>query len=324
MLEEEKYIKSATSYLCTLSDYTDTMSSLNLHDTSVIQENFFSRVLNLVFDYELENINKIKQNASAIDLYDNKKRLSVQVTSTSSLTKVKDCLKKFQEKELNKEYDTLKIYILTKKQKSYKIDDVEIGKFKFSSKVDIIDKEDILRAMLNLPLATQKEIVDLLFHQITPLKEESEPSNEVITLVKLINRLSDMVTTESFDENTEIDPKQKIPLRFKDNTEDIEDDLFELSITYEPILASILKNNEIDSLMHSKVSTYLKIKSRKILKENNMDANQSLDVLQDEIIKNLNLGSYSYDEMAVRFFLLKHLTACNVFPLSRSERLAHV
>lgn len=157
MLILEDFIKEATTYLSILSEYTGTMSKLNLHNCSVISENFFAQLLNVVYGYELENINLVTHNASVIDLYDHTNRISVQVTSTKTLSKVKDCLEQFIKKELYNEYDQLFVYILTNKQKSYKLDNVTKSAFQFNSKIHVIDKDDLLKKMMGLAPGKQKE-----------------------------------------------------------------------------------------------------------------------------------------------------------------------
>lgn len=95
MLVEEEYVKEATKYLTILSYYTDTVSKLNLNDNSVRSENFFARLLNAIYGYKLDNLNRIKPNAAVVDLYDTDNRISVQVTSQYKLPKMKSCLKSF-------------------------------------------------------------------------------------------------------------------------------------------------------------------------------------------------------------------------------------
>ena len=320
MLIVENYIKDATHYLAILSDYTHTMSNLNLNDCSVVSENFFSELLNVVYGYKLKNINLIAHNASAIDLYDITNRISVQVTSTSTLSKVKDCLQKFQAKKLYNDYDQLFVYILTRKQKRYKLESVKEAEFEFDSKVHIIDKDDLLKKMIGLKPLMQKKVVEILKSGIKPLdNEEPLVSNEVETILNLITLLSKNEKGTPFDKDTEIDPEQKIKKRFKEDAVIIDNQYFNLCIEYVPILSLVEQNNDIDSVKHSKVSSYLKDRSTRLLLENKHDGMKAFDILMGEVTKLFHEASVNYDEMAIKFFLLKNLTECNVFPLLRGE-----
>jgi hypothetical protein len=320
MLIIEHYIKNAARYLNVLSGYTTTLSKLNLHDTSVISENFFSQLLNVAYGYELANANLITHNASVIDLYDTKNRVSVQVTSTKELGKVKDCLKRFKEKKLYEEYDILLIYILSRKQKSYKLDTVKEGSFEFDPKIHVIDMDDLLNKMLGLPIEKQKKIIDILKDGIIPPNDEPIVSNEVETILNLINLLSESQKGQPFDEETDIDPNKKIDKRFKDASTIVENQYFNLCLEYASILNSVEQNNDFDAVKHSKVASYLKDCSTRLLIEHNYDAMKAFDNLKADITQLFHNSFISYDDMAIKFFLLKSLTECDVFPLLRAER----
>jgi hypothetical protein len=320
MLVQEDYIKEAATYLAILADYTGTMSSLNLNDCSVVSENFFAQLLNVVYGYELKNINLISHNASVIDLYDSTNRISVQITSTKSLTKIKDCLQQFLNKKLYNKYNQLFVYILTKKQQSYKLDTVKESTFEFDRNIHVIDKTDLLKKMMGLEPVVQKQVVDILKAGIKlPDNKELIVSNEVETIINLITLLSNNEKGKVFDEETEIDPDKKIKKRFKEDAVIIDNQYFNLCIEYMPTLNSIEQNNDIDSVKHSKVSSYLKDCSTRLLIENNYDGMKAFDILMNEVTKLFHEMNISYDEMAIKFFLLKNLTECNVFPLLRGE-----
>src|SRR5688572_30087236 len=70
------------------------LSASSMLDLNVVAEDFFIPVLNDLFDCELLNANSTTKNFPALDLIDNKKRTGFQITSTSSLNKVKDTVRK--------------------------------------------------------------------------------------------------------------------------------------------------------------------------------------------------------------------------------------
>jgi hypothetical protein len=321
MLIEEQYIKEAARYLSIFAEYTKTISQLNLNDNSVVAENFFARVLNVVYGYELENLNMVKQNAAVVDLYDENRRISVQVTSQSAPSKVKSCLKSFEEKELYKDYDTLYVYILTSKSKNgYSIDNVNLEQFHFNAKTHVLDKSDLLKTLMNKDTVIQKEVVDILKSGIKILDEEEIFfSNEEQTMINLIGLLSANQREDDFDRDTDIDPKKKIEKRFKDKAIIIDNQYFQLCLEYAPVLAVVEENNDIDSAKHSKVATYLKVRSSKLLIENKIDAVRALDILIEDVTTLFHDAKLTFDKMAIEYFLLKSLTECNVFPLLRGE-----
>ncbi|MFL7033312.1 SMEK domain-containing protein [Vibrio lentus] len=320
MLVEEKYIKTIALYLGVLSEYIDSLSSINLHDTSVISENFCARLMNLVYGYDLSNTNHVKQNAEVIDLYDTIEKVSVQVTSNRKLPKVRGCLEQFIEKELHKEFNQLYVYILTSKQKSYKIEDVVKGSFWFDKKVHIIDKKSIISRVQGFEPSKQKKVLDLIKENIEHLPQDRViASNEVETLINVVTIISEKVAQTDFDEESEIDPERKISKRFKDDSIIIDNQYFNLCCEYAPILTEVEQSDDYDSVKNSKVALYLKDKSTEILFNNNFDAMSALKELTSYVENLFRTHGVDYNETAIKFFVLKHLTQCNVFPLLRGE-----
>ncbi|NTU45841.1 MAG: SMEK domain-containing protein [Chlorobiaceae bacterium] len=119
--------------------------SINIH-----AENILIDVLNKVYDCDLKNVNYEEgKTYPSIDLRDTTKRISIQVTSTANLEKVKHTLTKFIENNLQKDFDKLYIFIITKKQSKYnqeKINKLLKGLFVFNT-TDIIDRTDIYREL---------------------------------------------------------------------------------------------------------------------------------------------------------------------------------
>lgn len=76
-------------------------------DANKDAENTFCFILNIIYDYQLENLNKIKNNFPGIDLGDDKNRISVQVTSENSKKKIQDTLDTFERKGYINTFDRL-------------------------------------------------------------------------------------------------------------------------------------------------------------------------------------------------------------------------
>lgn len=71
---------------------------LNLQNINIYLENFFRDILNIIFtDRTFENLNKEEGNFASIDLGDNIKDLAIQVTSTTTLSKVRNTIEKYKD-----------------------------------------------------------------------------------------------------------------------------------------------------------------------------------------------------------------------------------
>ena len=97
----------------------------------------------------MENVNYIENKQfPSIDLRDKSKRIAIQVTSDESIAKVKDCLKKFLGNGLDKDYDTLYIVMLVRKQRSYSKTSIDKARKNFPFSCDnILDMGDLYKIL---------------------------------------------------------------------------------------------------------------------------------------------------------------------------------
>src|SRR5699024_285970 len=125
----------------------ETLNSQNLYDINIHAENVIIPILNYVYGLRLKNANLEEKNYSAIDLIDYENRVAIQVTSTANSEKVKHTLEQYKKHKQRDEFDSLLIYIITKKQKTYsdeKFDEIINDEFDFDSSKNILDFENLL------------------------------------------------------------------------------------------------------------------------------------------------------------------------------------
>lgn len=101
-LKREEYINFIVNKLCQLKNEVELQNSINLYNINIIAEDFFRELLNIVYKYNLININSIQKNVSAIDLGDEKNRICIQVTSNNKRNKVQETIDKFLCNEFEK------------------------------------------------------------------------------------------------------------------------------------------------------------------------------------------------------------------------------
>ena len=107
MINKEIYLKDVAESLALLSREVSTLNAVNLYDINIVAEDFFPGLLNLIYGYELKNVNHLEKNAPAIDLVDPKNRIAVQVTSENSSTKIKHTIEEFNKNQAYQTYDRL-------------------------------------------------------------------------------------------------------------------------------------------------------------------------------------------------------------------------
>ena len=68
MYNKEIYLKEVAGSLALLSKEVTILNAVNLYDINIVAEDFFPGLLNLIYGYELKNVNHLEKNAQAIFL----------------------------------------------------------------------------------------------------------------------------------------------------------------------------------------------------------------------------------------------------------------
>jgi hypothetical protein len=142
-------------------------AALSRTDFNKAAETILIPLLNEVYGWSLENINYAEDNPNypGIDLADEAAGISVQVTATPDLKKIKHTLEQFTKHNQYLKYKRLIIYILKKKQDSYSetaIQGIVQNKFSFNSQKDIWDCGDILKEVSNFQIGRTLRVQEIL------------------------------------------------------------------------------------------------------------------------------------------------------------------
>ena len=95
MLSREIYLKKIADNLAILRAQVEVRNAINLYDMNIIAEDFYPEFINIIFDKEYKNANNVEKTAEGIDLFDEKNRLAIQVTSDNSSDQVKHTIDEF-------------------------------------------------------------------------------------------------------------------------------------------------------------------------------------------------------------------------------------
>lgn len=157
MLARQDYMNNITSKLALLKSKVELTNCINLYDINIHAEDFFCKLLNLVFNYNLINLNTLERNTSSIDLGDDSLKISVQVTSDNSSSKIHKTISKFIEYEYYKTYDRLIIFLLTDKR-NYTTQFNTYDYFSFDKNTDILDIKDLIKIISKKDIANIEQI----------------------------------------------------------------------------------------------------------------------------------------------------------------------
>jgi hypothetical protein len=132
-------------------------------DINLALEDAFIPILKSVYNLpHLTNLNRKKKNFPGIDLGDDHDRVAFQVTSTTTLEKVKFSVRQFMDRAYYNTFDELFILMLARKQSSYSqasVNELLTDQFAFNCKKHIIDLGDLLGLVSGLRLAAQERVL---------------------------------------------------------------------------------------------------------------------------------------------------------------------
>jgi len=201
-LNRIEYINKINTYAARFVVEVQGFNAIGNYHINIHAESFLIPVLSEVLGLQLENLNTSqRKNFPAIDLADFTNRVAIQVTSSSSLEKIKSTLETFGRHNLHQQFDVLYIYIITEKYEKYNDTKLEAAipqGFTFNSVDHVIDKDSILQK-INSISATPKllTIAKLYEHEFSDIQIEqrkkkfengylnSEPENICPNMVRI-------------------------------------------------------------------------------------------------------------------------------------------
>jgi hypothetical protein len=175
-LEKARLFQNVVMKLSVVRYMVKALSNRGLTDLNRESESFMRDVLNIVYGYELINLNDEALNMAAIDLADKSAKLAFQVTSSSDSGKIKSTIEKFVKHKHHETYDTLMFMMLAGK-KAYTTDFDTGGTFKFDHKKHVIDMDDVTEAAQKLSLEQLEKLSRYVDRQLPSVSKAIEPNS---------------------------------------------------------------------------------------------------------------------------------------------------
>lgn len=175
------YIEGELSTICTRIKVRGKLNLLNYH---VHAENFFARLLNLIYGHELKDANLISRNIEGIDLIDDTNKIIAQVSATASKQKLESSLsKEIIGDHKNYSYKFIAIVIDASALKKDEVTIANPHNISFSNQTDIYDITTLLNRIKSGSIEKIKEVHDFLRLEL----------DEKINLVKLDSGLAHII-----------------------------------------------------------------------------------------------------------------------------------
>ena len=287
---------------------------INLLDLNIHSETFFAELFNILYNYNLVNLNYIKQNTEGIDLIDTKNKIIIQVSATSTKEKIENSLNKgiyLFYKDYNFKF------ISISKEVSSKLRATEFENpynLIFDSQKDIFDFTTLLRYILNLEIDKQKILFEFIKKE---LGEEISTIKVDSNLATIINILAE----EDLDfKNTEINTtifviEEKINYNNLNGVRELIDDykIFSVKLDQKYVEFDRGGKNRSTSILQIIRKQYIKVKNEK------KDSEEIFYGVVENIIKiieeSANYKKLPFEEleMCVDILVVDAFMRCKIF-----------
>lgn len=168
MMRQLKVEDSLRDVVSRLERQVELATAQGRTDINLALEDAFIPILRVAYQLpNLVNLNRKQKNYPGIDLGDDHDRVSFQITSTTTLDKVRSTIRQFMDRAYYNSFDELYVLMLTRKQSSYSqraISELLTDQFSFNCKKHIIDLSDVLREVSGLRITAQERILQEFLH----------------------------------------------------------------------------------------------------------------------------------------------------------------
>ncbi len=176
------YIEEKLSILATRVELRGKLNILNFH---IHSENFYLHLLNLLFDWKLENENVKLQNIPSIDLIDKTNKIFIQVSATNTKQKIENTLKG----KILKNYQNYNFKFISISKDANELRNKTYANpfsINFNPQTDIFDVKSILNTILSSDIDKLRKLQEFIKKE---LGQETDNEKLDLNLTTVINVL---------------------------------------------------------------------------------------------------------------------------------------
>ncbi len=266
-MNREEIIKGTARGLALLRYEIEYRQTINNYSLNMHSENLYRDMLNVIYEYGLENANADNKNAEYIDLIDEKNKIFIQVTSTKTKAKIDNTLKILETKS---NFEVKILYLLDKPNPRDSSFNEWNSKYGIDVEQCLIDTKDLLKDINNLEQTKLDKIYNFFDTRILKNHTTEVVLNLVINHIlrqyrkRNVNFLDDFNNTKEVSKKLEINNLNerisveiKRGLDYRDSLERLNDDTamsdlqdFVVREIYREILLRHIKelNTDIDDI----------------------------------------------------------------------------
>ncbi len=311
-MKREELFNYIADLLSVLAFRIERRGKLNILDLHLHSENFYRDFFNLLFNWELVNLNEENQNVEAIDLIDRKNRIIIQVSSINTKQKIDNALAKSSMKDyIGWSFKFISIARSANNLKNKPF----INKYGvlFTPSEDIYDIDAILREILGLTTERLQIIADFL---------KSELGNNLFAcalesdLAKVILILS-KTDTSGFD-GIKVDNEFQIDEKIDYNSLSNSIDIIKEYNIWQTAVKRVYETFDAEG-MNKSYFVLQKIRSIYLAEKTNKQGNALFDAIRNalkkEIIKHITRGELSSEsiDICTDVLVVDAFIRCKVF-----------
>lgn len=299
--------------LHTLANRITRNGKLNMLSLHMHSENFYLHLFNLLYDYNLGNLNQSLQNVEGIDLADHTNKIVIQVSSTNTKQKIESAL----EKKIIQKYSnyTFKFISIAKDASNLRKNTfINPHSISFNPPKDIYDITSILSEILSSNIDKQKEIYRFI-------QKELGNQIDIVKLDSNLARLINILAKEKWDETNKPDSINSFEVDKKIVYNDL-DSAKSLIENYSVYGCGKVESiySEFDRLANNKsVSVLAKINREYLKLKNSGNADKIffsvIDTIKNKILESANYVQIPIDELelCIDILVVDAFIRCKIF-----------
>lgn len=311
-MNRSKYFEYIEEKIHILAHRIQTKGKLNILNLHLHSENFYLHFFNLLYGYELINLNSNTQNVEAIDLIDHKNKIIFQVSATSTKQKIestlaKDIFKKY--KDYTFKFISISLDATDLRTKTFSNPHSVI----FDPKNDIFDIKTILNFILAEKIKSQRELYEFI-------KDELGGEIDIIKLDSNLATIINILSLEKWDDSHIDDNSNSFEIERKiqfNELEDAREVIEEFCIYYKKVDEKyteydLLGANKSNSVLNSIKKEYRKLK--KTEKKDEIFFN-TIENIKKKVLTSNNLNNIPIDEieLCIDILVVDAFIRCKIF-----------
>lgn len=159
---------------------------LNILDLHLHSENFYLHFLNLLFGWNLQNLNTVQKNSAGIDLVDTANKIIVQVSATATQQKVESALSKDLSKYKGYNFKFISISKDAKRLRTQAFSNPH--NLIFFPATDIFDVQSLLSYISTKDIDQQREVYEFLKKELKSEPDPEKIESNLTTIIKILSK----------------------------------------------------------------------------------------------------------------------------------------